>query len=163
MRHLSQVLTLMGRENLSFGPAVRCVHLAGSMKRNTHILIVALAATFAACSLDDPQTVDDEFDSSDPGSQVITTDDFDFDSYIVAADDFDAYMRAALECTTEDDCEYQPEQTLAQCLAACQAGPRSIEAFCRVIPHPVIRGACWAVVYAGPVACSGFCYWYYTP
>lgn len=52
---------------------------------------------------------------------------------------------------------------LATCLSACSAGPRAVEAFCRVIPHPVIRAACWGVVHAGRPACEGFCYWYFTP
>ena len=117
------------------------------------ILAVVIAATLAACTLDAPATVD-ELGSSGPGID-------DFDSYVVVAEDSD--VLAASDCLIEDDCEYYREQTLAQCLAACNAGPRAIEAFCRVIPHAAIRLACWGVVYGGPVACSGFCYWYYTP
>lgn len=56
------------------------------MKCNTYTLMVAIAATLASCTLDDPQTLD-EVDSSNPGSEVIATD--DFDSYVVAAEDSD--------------------------------------------------------------------------
>lgn len=47
---------------------------------------------------------------------------------------------------------------LPQCIAACKAGPDSIEAFCRSLPDPRLRAGCWAVVLAGEVACMGWCY-----
>merc|ERR1711874_407736 len=46
----------------------------------------------------------------------------------------------------------------AACLVACARGTAAIQAFCRVIPHPAVRAACWAVQFAGPVICRGFCY-----
>ena len=112
------------------------------------ILAVVIAAALAACTLDEPQTAA-ELGSVDAEWEAVAFD--------------DEHVLAASDCLTEDDCDYYTEQTLAQCLAACNAGPRAIEAFCRVIPHAAIRLACWGVVYGGPVACSGFCYWYYTP
>lgn len=36
----------------------------------------------------------------------------------------------------------------------------SMQAFCRTIPYPQVRAACWAVQFASIPACSGFCYWY---
>jgi hypothetical protein len=47
------------------------------------------------------------------------------------------------------------------CINACRAGTASRETFCRAIPQPHIRAACWAVVMASLVACEGFCYNYY--
>jgi hypothetical protein len=49
----------------------------------------------------------------------------------------------------------------AACVAACASGPTATEAFCRVVPHPTVRAACWGVVFAGKAACAGFCYWYF--
>lgn len=51
----------------------------------------------------------------------------------------------------------------AQCLSACVSGTAAIQAFCPTIPIPQIRAACWAVQFAGPVVCQGFCYWYLCP
>ena len=61
------------------------------------ILAVVSAASLAVCTLDDPQTVD-ELDSSDPGSEVTATD--DFDSYVVAAAE-DTNILATSDCLTE--------------------------------------------------------------
>lgn len=47
------------------------------------------------------------------------------------------------------------------CLRACRGGAASRQAFCRTIPHPAIRAACWGVVFASYAGCAGFCYWYY--
>jgi hypothetical protein len=111
------------------------------------LALVTAFAALASCTLDELQTTA-ELGSVDAESEVVA---------------LDEYVLAAPDCLTEDDCEYYPEQTLAQCLAACQAGSAAIEAFCRVVVHPAAKAACWGVVYAGPVACSGFCYWYFTP
>ena len=105
-------------------------------------LALVTAVALASCTLDEPQTAA-ELDAVDAESEVVAFD----DEYVLA----------------EEDWEHYPEQTLAQCLAACQAGSTAIEAFCRVVVHPAAKAACWGVVYAGPVACSGFCYWYFTP
>lgn len=51
---------------------------------------------------------------------------------------------------------------LAACLNACAQGTSAIQSFCRALPLPQVRAACWAVQFAGPAACSGFCYWYFT-
>jgi hypothetical protein len=67
------------------------------------------------------------------------------------------------ECITEDDCEYYPEQTYSQCIAACEAGVAAMEVFCRFILSPVVSQACWKAAYAGPAACVNFCKWYFTP
>ena len=52
-----------------------------------------------------------------------------------------------------------------ECLDACKKGTSAIQDFCRSIPpvgaYRVLRAACWAVQLASPVACSGFCYWYF--
>lgn len=47
-----------------------------------------------------------------------------------------------------------------QCLDACQKGIEAIEAFCRAIPDPRIRAACWGARFSLN-ACIGVCYWYY--
>lgn len=55
--------------------------------------------------------------------------------------------------------------TVGQCTAACRTGVRAMQAFCRVVPHPAVRAACWAVThYAGTTSvamCTGFCYNYF--
>lgn len=50
---------------------------------------------------------------------------------------------------------------LPTCLDACSRGGVVIENFCRSIPHPAVKAACWAARYAGTTACMGFCYWYF--
>ena len=53
--------------------------------------------------------------------------------------------------------------SLAACLSACAQGTNAIQAFCRaLVAPPPVKAACWAVQFAGPVACSGFCYWYFS-
>uniref|UniRef100_A0A7M5WJ28 Cnidarian restricted protein n=1 Tax=Clytia hemisphaerica TaxID=252671 RepID=A0A7M5WJ28_9CNID len=52
-------------------------------------------------------------------------------------------------------------KSLSACLAACAEGTVAIQAFCRSVPVPAIRAACWAVQFAGPVVCDGFCYMYF--
>lgn len=42
---------------------------------------------------------------------------------------------------------------LARCQAACASGSAAILAFCRSLPDPRIRGACWALEFASEVAC----------
>jgi hypothetical protein len=117
-------------------------------------MIVAVAATLASCTLDAPQTAE-ELDSA-PGAQP--TD--EFYSYVAAED---PYVLAAPECLGEDDCELAPEQTYAQCVAACNAGVAAIERFCFTIPHPVVKASCLAMRFGGPVVCANWCYWYLTP
>ncbi len=51
--------------------------------------------------------------------------------------------------------------TYQQCENACKAGIVAIEAFCRVVPDPRVRAACWAARFSTPV-CIGFCKWYFT-
>ena len=50
---------------------------------------------------------------------------------------------------------------LRSCLLACSEGTAAIQAFCRTIPLPRVRAACWAVQFAGVAACDGFCYLYF--
>ena len=50
---------------------------------------------------------------------------------------------------------------LQACLAACAEGTAAIQAFCRTIPLPRVRAACWAVQFASVPACNGFCYLYF--
>jgi hypothetical protein len=53
---------------------------------------------------------------------------------------------------------------LAACLNSCAQGTSAIQNFCRSLPPypPGLRAACWAVQFAGPAACDGFCYWWFT-
>lgn len=53
------------------------------------------------------------------------------------------------------------KQSCSQCIASCWSGAAAIQNFCRVVWHPQVAAACWAVVFAGPVACEGFCLWYF--
>lgn len=74
-----------------------------------------------------------------------------------------------IQCLIDEECskfihEYSSTDsnlalsgTLNSCLRACSRGQSAIEAFCRTIPLPQIRIACWANRYSA-VACSGFCY-----
>jgi hypothetical protein len=57
-------------------------------------------------------------------------------------------------------------QNRAQCMAACnfaQAGIANValQNFCRIIPSPHVKAACWAVQFGSMVACNGFCYAYF--
>jgi hypothetical protein len=139
-------------------------------------MIVAIAATLASCTLDDPRTMDElgssasevassgDFDSPvvaarDPGSPVVAA--RDPDSPVVAAGDRD--VLATSDCLTEDGCEPAPEQTYAQCIVACNGGVAAIERFCFLIPHPVVKASCLAMRFGGPVVCANWCYWYFTP
>lgn len=50
----------------------------------------------------------------------------------------------------------------AQCRVACQRGADAVERFCRLIPEPRIRAACWGAAAAvetpiGLRACTAFC------
>lgn len=50
----------------------------------------------------------------------------------------------------------------AQCKAACKRGADAVERFCRLIPEPRIRAACWGAAAAvetpiGLRACTVFC------
>jgi hypothetical protein len=47
-----------------------------------------------------------------------------------------------------------------QCLSACREGITAIEAFCRTVPDPRVRTACWAARFSLN-ACTGFCHWYF--
>jgi hypothetical protein len=51
---------------------------------------------------------------------------------------------------------------LASCLRACDGGSKTMQQFCRGVPHPAARAACWAVsLVICNAACKGFCYaWY---
>lgn len=122
------------------------------------ILAVMIAAPLAACTLDAAETVD-ELGASEPGAEVIATD--DFDSYVVAAEGPDSL--AASDCLTEEDCEFYPEQTYAQCVAACNGGVAAIERFCWLIRIPWVQASCLAMRFGGPVVCANWCYWYFTP
>lgn len=48
---------------------------------------------------------------------------------------------------------------LRACIAACEAGGEKFLDFCRSLPDPKLRAGCWAVAFAGEVACIGWCYW----
>lgn len=47
-----------------------------------------------------------------------------------------------------------------RCLKACKAGIEAIENFCRSLPDPEVRAACWAARF-NTLTCIGFCYWYF--
>ena len=52
--------------------------------------------------------------------------------------------------------------TRGQCKTACDRGADAVERFCRLIPEPRIRAACWAAATAvqtpiGQRACTAFC------
>lgn len=67
------------------------------------------------------------------------------------------------DCTTAEECEAYLEQTLSQCLNACQLGIEAIERFCDLIPVPAIQASCYAMRFGGPILCSNWCYWYFSP
>lgn len=48
---------------------------------------------------------------------------------------------------------------LPQCLVACRGGYAARMQFCRAIPHPYVRAACWSIGFVSVVACNGWCYW----
>jgi hypothetical protein len=49
-----------------------------------------------------------------------------------------------------------------ECVAACQGGAGSMEAFCRSLPpDPRLRAGCWGVVFAGEAVCIGWCLWHF--
>lgn len=50
---------------------------------------------------------------------------------------------------------------LAYCRGACVSTVEVWEAFCRVVPHPPTRAACWGTWFLGQVGCQGWCYWQY--
>jgi hypothetical protein len=45
------------------------------------------------------------------------------------------------------------------CLNACNAGGETLLAYCRSFVDPVLRAQCFALTFAGTVACNGWCYW----
>ncbi|KAK2813009.1 hypothetical protein FQN50_001031 [Emmonsiellopsis sp. PD_5] len=50
----------------------------------------------------------------------------------------------------------------AACKAACDMGPDAVEKFCKLIPHAIVRGFCWAAANAaqtpaGEKTCLAFC------
>lgn len=58
-------------------------------------------------------------------------------------------------------------QSLSGCIKACKIAKNGVEnpaiqAFCRTIPHPAIRAACWSVQFATKVGCEGFCYAFFS-
>jgi hypothetical protein len=50
-----------------------------------------------------------------------------------------------------------------QCLNACAGGAVTWDYYCAVMPYPQLKAGCWALVFAGTVACEGWCYWYMCP
>jgi RHS repeat-associated protein len=48
---------------------------------------------------------------------------------------------------------------LAQCLSACKASGEGLRQFCRGLPDPRLRAACWGLEFSSEVACNGWCYW----
>lgn len=48
-----------------------------------------------------------------------------------------------------------------RCTQACRAGTAGWQAFCRTLPDPRLRFACWGMQFASFVACSNWCYWYF--
>ncbi|KAK4225267.1 hypothetical protein QBC38DRAFT_483461 [Podospora fimiseda] len=58
----------------------------------------------------------------------------------------------------------EPTITLAECRIACEGGQEAMERFCRIVPHPALRSACWGLALAldtraGQTACANWCYW----
>jgi RHS repeat-associated protein len=47
---------------------------------------------------------------------------------------------------------------LRTCLDACATGGRAWQNFCRSLPEPRLRAGCWALQFAGEVACRGWCF-----
>ncbi|KAK4161373.1 hypothetical protein QBC43DRAFT_243806 [Cladorrhinum sp. PSN259] len=57
-----------------------------------------------------------------------------------------------------------PNISLAECTIACEGGEAAMNAFCRIVPHPALRAACWGLAVAlgspaGLTACANWCYW----
>ena len=48
---------------------------------------------------------------------------------------------------------------LNECLNSCTIGGEGMRNFCRGIPDPRLRAACWGLEFASEVACKGWCYW----
>ena len=48
--------------------------------------------------------------------------------------------------------------TLQACLAACAGGTEEIYEFCRSLPNPAWRAACWGLALGSETACAGWCY-----
>lgn len=55
-----------------------------------------------------------------------------------------------------------PRTPLQMCNTACDAGAEAMEAFCRMIPNPIVRLGCWGVARGTNVACKNWCYWQFT-
>jgi RHS repeat-associated protein len=49
---------------------------------------------------------------------------------------------------------------LQQCLAACSGTPAQIQRWCRCMPIPQARAACYASAFGGYAVCAGVCYLY---
>jgi len=47
------------------------------------------------------------------------------------------------------------------CLDACSAGGSTFLRFCGALRNPVQRAGCFALQFAGVVACNGWCYWHF--
>jgi hypothetical protein len=47
------------------------------------------------------------------------------------------------------------------CLNACEVGGEVFLAFCRSLTDPALRAGCFALTFAGTVACKGWCYWHF--
>jgi hypothetical protein len=110
---------------------------------------IALCCLLTACA--SPIDVDTGEDlptttrqASSTDDRVVWTRDLDGETHVDEVAFADGFARLAGD--------------LPQCIAACKAGPDSIEAFCRSLPDPRLRAGCWAVVLAGEVACTGWCY-----
>lgn len=60
-----------------------------------------------------------------------------------------------------DSSQPMPMSTKASCIASCNQGRTAMEQFCRSIPDPRIRPACWIAAMGSTVVCINFCHNYY--
>lgn len=59
-----------------------------------------------------------------------------------------------------DSSQPMPMSTKASCVASCNQGRTAMEQFCRSIPDPRIRPACWIAAMGSTVVCINFCHNY---
>jgi hypothetical protein len=79
----------------------------------------------------------------------------------VAAPDMTAQQATDAAQTVEDGGATDPKKQCAACLKACAKGGAALLAFCRTLPDPRLRAACYALDFVGVVACEGWCYWHF--
>ena len=96
-------------------------------------------------------------------SEVLQYESTFFDEYAEQAY-FDCLLNEQCTALLESPIELPADQTLStlgRCLNACAQGEKAINAFCRTVPHPYVKAACWTVSLADYPVCAGFCYNYY--